>query len=205
MKNLIKYMLLIVSIMFFATSCKKDKVTPPSTNSSTNNNIDISSLYFKVYGKDAQGNDQVIFEADFINPNTNTPLQTGAAKEHEGMLSIKASRIAISGSAFENSYFINIVKNYTGPGTYLFNFDSNTQTGDAFFIMDRKYTNAPISYYFKSDGNTEDENGQKSTGEIIITKDENGIIEGTCEYTAYEKESLKYWISNRVEFRLAVQ
>lgn len=140
-------------------SCSKTDTTTPSTPAAT---VD-TNFYFmaKVDGTD--------WSADM--QSTNTSINS----HHAGSLTIQASLTDVTKGVFLCNIFT-----YSGAGTYVM----GTGGGNNYI----RYTTGTAANGSYSAWKAETP-GSTTTGKVIVTKDDNGIVEGTFEFEGYSEET----------------
>lgn len=160
MKKLSRFAAGLLLMSGLVMSCSKTETTPQSGNN--NNNTVDTNFYFtaKVDGVD--------WKADM------NAFNTFAEEPHSGFLSVSASLTTVT-----DGFFLMNVSSYSGAGTYTL----GTGGGNSYV----RYTTGTVANGSYSAWKAETP-GSTTTGTLVVTKDENGIIEGTLEFDGYSEE-----------------
>lgn len=154
-----KLLTLIAAITMLATACKKKEDN--TSNNNTNNTTD-TNYYFtaKVDGTN--------WSADMKSSNTS------ATAPHTGVITISAALATVTDGVF----LMNIYQ-YKGAAAYTMGVG-----GDNNYI---RYTTGTVANNSYSSWKAEVP-GSTTTGTVTITKDDNGVIEGTFQFDGYSEE-----------------
>lgn len=168
--------LIFLSIMLAGfISCSKTEDPAPTNNTTTTD----TNYYFtaKVDGTD--------WTADMQSSNTS------AKSFHAGSITIQASLTDVTKGVF----LMNIM-GYNGAGTYTVGTGGNNN-----YI---RYTTGTAANGSYSAWKAETP-GSTTTGTVTITKDENGVIEGTLEFEGYSEETKDIKKITEGKFRMKMQ
>lgn len=158
-KSMKRLLTIVAALALLVTGCKKDETT--SSNNNNNNNNTDNNYYFKAK---IDGTD---WSADMASTNTYAQVP------HAGLLTISASLTTVT-----DGFFLGNIK-YNGPGTYKVGVG-----GEDNYI---RYTTGTVANNTYSAWKAEVP-GSTTSGTIIVTKDDAGVIEGTVEFDGYSEE-----------------